>query len=103
MKKINFRLKDLLILILLIVAFAGFLLAVAELPAYGQADNPVHNQVARRYINEAKEDTGIFNMVTAIVLDYRAYDTMYETIVLFTATLAVVLTLKTAGKQDEKK
>ncbi len=31
-------------------------------------------------------------MVTAIVLDYRAYDTMFETIVLFTAALAVVIT-----------
>ncbi len=103
MKKISLRLSDLLILILLLVAIGGVLLAVAELPAYGQADNPVHNQVARRYINEAREDTGIFNMVTAIVLDYRAYDTLYETIVLFTATLAVVLTLKTGRKKGEKK
>ncbi len=40
-------------------------------------------------------------MVTAIVLDYRAYDTMFETIVLFTAALAVVITLKTAKKEGD--
>ena len=38
-------------------------------------------------------------MVTAIVLDYRAYDTMFETIVLFTAVLAVIITLKTTEKE----
>ena len=34
-------------------------------------------------------------MITAIILDYRAYDTMFETIVLFTAVVAVLITLKT--------
>jgi multisubunit Na+/H+ antiporter MnhB subunit len=37
------------------------------------------------------------------VLDYRAYDTMFETIVLFTATLAVVVTLKSSRKQGDPK
>jgi len=63
--------------------------------------NPAHNQVTRRYIENAWEETGVLNMITAIVLDYRAYDTMFETIVLFTAVLAVVITLKTTeGKGD---
>ncbi len=42
-------------------------------------------------------------MVTAIVLDYRAYDTMFETIVLFTAALAVVITLRTFEKGGDGK
>lgn len=81
---------------------AGYviLIAVAELPPYGMPDNPVHNQVSERYIADALEDTGVLNMVTAIVLDYRAYDTMFETIVLFTAALAVVITLKTVDSKD---
>ena len=66
-----------------------------RLPPYGRPDNPVHNQVAERYIDGALTETGALNMVTAIVPDYRVYDTMFETIVLFTATLAVVITLKT--------
>ena len=40
-------------------------------------------------------------MVTSIVLDYRAYDTMFETIVLFTAALAVVITLKSWKKEGD--
>lgn len=95
------KIKNLLILIIVLLAVSGVLLAVAELPPYGMADNPIHNQVSERYINIALEDTGIFNMVTGIVLDYRAYDTMFETIVLFTATLAVVVTLKPFKKEED--
>ena len=82
----------------LLVAYV-VLIGVAELPPYGMPDNPVHNQVSERYVADALEDTGVLNMVTAIVLDYRAYDTMFETIVLFTAALAVVITLKTAERK----
>jgi multicomponent Na+:H+ antiporter subunit B len=97
------RVINLIIVIAVLIAIFGILIVVAELPPYGMANNPVHNQVSERYINEALEDTGVLNMVTAVVLDYRAYDTMFETIVLFTATLAVVITLKTSiGKGDNK-
>ena len=96
------KIKNLLISIVAGLAVFGVLLAVAELPPYGMADNPIHNQVSDRYINKSLEDTGVSNMVTSIVLDYRAYDTMFETIVLFTATLAVVITLKPFKKEEEK-
>jgi len=96
------KIKNILILLVVLLATYGILMAVAELPPYGMPDNPVHNQVSERYINEALEDTGVLNMVTAIVLDYRAYDTMFETIVLFTATLAVVITLKSWKKEGER-
>ena len=96
------RIRNLLFLLLALLAAYGLLIVVAELPPYGMPDNPVHNQVAKRYINEALDDTGVINMVTAIVLDYRAYDTMFETIVLFTATLAVVLTLKSWKREGKQ-
>ncbi|HSH53335.1 MAG TPA: hydrogen gas-evolving membrane-bound hydrogenase subunit E [Bacteroidales bacterium] len=97
------RIKNLLVVIIALLAIFGALLAVAEFPPYGIADNPVHNQVSERYINDSLDDTGVLNMVTGIVLDYRAYDTMFETIVLFTATLAVVITLKSFEKEEDDK
>lgn len=97
------RIKNILILTIVILAAFGVLLSVAELPPYGSADNPIHNQVSERYINNALEETGSINMVTAIVFDYRGYDTMFETIVLFTATLAVVITLKPFKKEEDDK
>lgn len=95
------RIRKLLIIIVVLLAAYGILVAVAELPPYGMADNPVHNHVSERYINKALDETGVTNMVTAIVLDYRAYDTMFETIVLFTAALAVVITLKVSKRKEK--
>ena len=92
--------RKIMILLAVLVAAYGVLIAVAELPPYGMSDNPVHNQVSERYINDALEDTGALNMVTSIVLDYRAYDTMFETIVLFSAALAVVITLKSDKRKE---
>lgn len=93
------KIRSLLIVFITLLATYGVLIVVAELPPYGMPDNPVHNQVSERYINDALEETGALNMVTSIVLDYRAYDTMFETIVLFTAALAVVITLKPSKRR----
>lgn len=97
------KIKNVLILVITLLAGFGVLLSVAELPPYGMANNPIHNQVSERYINSSLEETGSINMVASIVLDYRAYDTMFETIVLFTATLAVVITLKPFKKEEGDK
>lgn len=96
------KLKNLIVSIIIALGMLGVLLGVAEIPPYGDDGNPAHNEVSERYIERSLEDTGVENMVTSVVLDYRAYDTMFETIVLFTATLAVVITLKEFKKEDEE-
>lgn len=89
--------------VLLICIGLVVLLAIAELPLYGSPDTPLRNYVAERYIEGALEDTGSLNMVSAIVLDYRAYDTLIETTVLFTATIAVFMILKKGtDRKDEQ-
>lgn len=70
------------------------LLGVNELPKFGQYDNPANNEVAHLYIEKATEDTGAMNIVTGIILDYRAFDTFVESSVLFTAAITVLLLLK---------
>ena len=96
------KLKNLIVSIIIGLGILGVLLGVAEIPPYGDDGNPAHNEVSERYIERSLEDTGVENMVTSVVLDYRAFDTMFETIVLFTATLAVVITLKEFKKGDEE-
>ena len=96
------KIKNGVILILVLIAGYGILITVAELPPYGRPDNPIHNEVYERYVNNALEDTGVPNTVTAVVLDYRAYDTMFETIVLFTAALAAVITLKSWNRAGDR-
>lgn len=81
-------------IVLLVCIGVVVLLAISELPLYGSPDTPAQNYVAERYIEGALSDTGALNMVAAIVIDYRAYDTLIETTVLFTAIIAVFLVLK---------
>ncbi|MBP3620171.1 MAG: hypothetical protein J6J16_00250 [Lachnospiraceae bacterium] len=89
------------------VAFCVFLVAmllvaVSNLPAYGEATNPANNEVAKRYIEEGLKETGSVNIVTGMILDYRAFDTLGESHVLFIATAAVLILLaKTSDKTEE--
>ncbi len=82
-----------LIVILVCMVSYMLLLTVGEMPPYGQPDNPTNNEVMRRYIDEGVHESGGLNLVTNIILDYRAYDTLLETTVLFTAVMAIMLVL----------
>ena len=70
------------------------LMGVSELPSFGSQDRPTNNYVSERYIEKAIEDTGALNIVTGIILDYRAFDTFGEATVLFTGVIAVLIVLK---------
>ena len=48
------------------------LAAVSDLPVFGHSENPVNNQVAERYIENGLQETGAVNIVTGMILDYRA-------------------------------
>ena len=73
---------------------AVLLLSVVNLPEYGKTGNPVENEVFRRYVEDGLRETGAVNIVTAIILDYRAFDTLGEAIVLFLALVSVLMFLK---------
>ena len=54
-----------------------------------------------RYIEEGEHETEVPNMVTYILADYRGYDTLGETTVIFTAGISVILLLRRRGKKPE--
>jgi len=80
---------------------AMLLTAVSELPDFGNAENPVNNEVAARYIENGLQETGAVNIVTGMILDYRAFDTLGESHVLFVATCTVLILLRNNKKEDE--
>lgn len=51
----------------------------------------VENSVGQQYLENAPGQTGAANVVTSIVWDYRAYDTLGEATVLFTAVCGVMM------------
>ncbi len=86
--------------ILLIFAVVGiFINSISGLPLVGDKDSPAATHVSPRYIEKSYEETGSKNLVTAVLADYRAYDTLGETVVIFTAGLATVLILKVSQKE----
>ena len=79
---------------------AMLLSAVSWLPTFGQASNPVNNEVSARYIENGLQETGAVNIVTGMILDYRAFDTLGESHVLFIATCTVLILLRMDRKED---
>ena len=81
---------------------AMLLVAVSYLPPVGSAENPASNEVAAKYIEDGLQDTGAVNIVTGMILDYRAFDTFGESNVLFIATCSVLILLRNDKKRDKR-
>lgn len=62
-----------------------------DLPPFGVADAPIHNHVAPVYLANSLKDTMVPNVVTSVLADYRGFDTLGETTVIFTAGIAILL------------
>ena len=80
---------------------AIMLVTVSYLPRTGNASNPDNNEVSERYITKGLQETGAVNIVTGMILDYRAFDTFGESNVLFIATVTVLILLR-IDKTDKK-
>jgi len=55
--------------------------------------------VSQRYLSGASAETGAVNVVASVILDYRAYDTLGEAMVLFTSVLGAFVILRRRGKK----
>lgn len=73
------------------------------LPAFSDSQSPIRTHVEPRYLNEALKETGVPNVVAAVLASYRGYDTLGETTVVFTAGAGVIALLRRRKKkaQDE--
>lgn len=88
--------------IIFCIVLVGLLLyTVSYLPKTGEADKPVNNEVPARYIENGLQETGAVNIVTGMILDYRAFDTFGESNVLFVATITVLILLHADRKKDK--
>ncbi len=72
---------------LLLVAVL-LLYAATDLPAFGDAATPASLHIAPRYMEQSLADTRTPNVVTSIIMDYRGFDTLIETCVIFAAGVA---------------
>lgn len=68
-----------------------------DLPEFGYPTM----RVASTYIKEGLTRTGATNLVASIILDYRAYDTLGEATVLFTAVIGVLAIVRRIGRKKD--
>ena len=83
---------------IIIVLCLGFFIFNALDVDYGQARPGIHEY----YLKSGVADTGALNIVTAIYLDYRAYDTLGEATVFFAAALGVFMLLNKKREGEDK-
>jgi len=78
---------------LMALFLALMLYASTGLPGRGEPQAPASTHVSPFYIENSIEDMETPNIVTAVLADYRGYDTLGETIVIFAAGMACILIL----------
>ena len=78
----------------LLAPMAALLIYVsADLPDRADPDAPANVYLSPEFTEVTARDIKIPNLVTAVLADVRGYDTLGETLVIFTAGLAVLLIL----------
>jgi len=68
--------------------------AVANLPRFG---SPIM-KMGSQYISAGLNKTGAANLVSAIILDFRGYDTLGESTILFASVIGVLAVLRKVKK-----
>ena len=81
-----------------VVSGALLVFAALDLPAFGDPNAPAQLHVAPRYLEESGTLLHIPNVVTTVLASYRGFDTLGETIVVFTAGLGVLMLLARATR-----
>jgi multicomponent Na+:H+ antiporter subunit B len=86
-------------LALSLAAGAVLVYGMQGLPAFSDPQAPIHSHVAPRYLEQSLKETGVPNVVTAVLASYRGYDTLGETAVVFTAGIGVIVLLRRRARR----
>ncbi|MHC4725689.1 MAG: hydrogen gas-evolving membrane-bound hydrogenase subunit E [Planctomycetota bacterium] len=86
--------------VIIFVIFLAGIKVFETLPDFGV---PIFAELtdtaSRTYIKDGLKSTGAANIVTSVILDYRAYDTLGEATVLFTSIIGATVILRTKAKK----
>lgn len=89
----------------IVIAFMAvvFCLSTKYLPAIGDPNSAPNTHVSDYYIENSEHDTAAHNIVSGTLADYRGFDTMFETAVMFVSGLVVTMILFKEVKQKKQK
>ncbi|MEJ8571339.1 DUF4040 domain-containing protein [Microbaculum marinum] len=77
-----------------VVIGAALVYGSMDMPPFGAADSPLNTNEGIGYLERSIPETGVPNVVSAVLASYRGYDTLGETVVVFTAGIGVLLLLR---------
>jgi len=86
----------------IISAVTGALLiyAATDFPAWSDPASPASTYLSPYYIEKTMEETSVPNIVTAVLADYRGFDTMFETTVIFSAGVVCFFLLRISRREE---
>ena len=82
--------------IVFVIVFVVLVIGVMNMPTAATTAAPAYNDIINHYLEQGADETNAINIVAAILTDYRGFDTLGETIVLFTSVVAVSSVLRSA-------
>ena len=102
MIRLQRRVKTPITVLGLVIFAASLLYAVSALPKHGDPRAPAHRDVSESgrltpgtyHARNAYKDAHTPNMVTVVLADYRSFDTLGETAVVFCGCVCVMLLLR---------
>jgi multicomponent Na+:H+ antiporter subunit B len=80
-------------LVVVVITGAVLVYGTLDMPLFGDPDAPIERYPSPNYIERAAHEIHVPNVVTAVLASYRGYDTLGETVVIFTAGIGVLLLL----------
>jgi len=86
--------RPLVPLIVVTVTGAALVYGTLDMPHFGDPQSPPHRHPTPSYVELTPDEIGVPNVVTAVLASYRGYDTLGETVVIFTAGVGVLLLLR---------
>ncbi len=90
-------------LIITVLVGAALIYGTMDMPNWGDPHSPASVHVSPYYLHHSLEQTATPNVVTSVLADYRGYDTLGETTVIFTAGMACILLLRRRRKGEGKR
>ena len=87
--------------VLICLGLSALLISTAlDLPQFGADAELIDNDISTFYVEEGLRHTGAMNIITGIILDFRGFDTLGESHVLFVAACTVLMLLRLPGGDD---
>lgn len=90
------EIRRLILMILMLAVVTGVVIVFVT-----SGDSGINTHEAKNYIaNNHVEDTSANNAVTAVYLNYRLFDTLFESLILLVSVLAVIMLSWSSSKQN---